>query len=91
MFERLYLREITIQYLVKKCNHQLVRKRQNIYFKTKKDFITCLKLIINELGLCPTSSNNVYFTNNEQALLAFTDVFCFVHAEHNSIKLKLYN
>ena len=48
-------------------------------------------MIINELGLCPTRSNNVYFANNEQASLAFTDVFCFAHAEHNLIKLKLYN
>ena len=67
------------------------KKKAKYIFQTKKDFITCLKLIINELGLCPTSSNNVYFTNNEQALLAFTEVFCFVHAEHNLIKLKLYN
>ena len=37
-------------------------------------------MIINELGLCPTRSNNVYFANNEQASLAFTDVFCFAHA-----------
>ena len=48
-------------------------------------------MIINKLGLCPTRSNNVYFANNEQASLAFTDVFCFAHAEHNLIKLKLYN
>ena len=34
----------------------------------------------------------VYFANNEQASIAvFTAVFCFTHAEHNSIKLKLYN
>ena len=48
-------------------------------------------MIINELGLCPTRSNNVYFANNDKASLAFTDVFCFTHAEHNLIKLKLYN
>ena len=42
---------------------------------------------------CPTRSDNVYFANNEheQALLAFTAAFCFAHAEHNSIKLRLYN
>ena len=60
-------------------------------FQTKKDFITCSKLIINELKFCPTRSNNVYFANNEQASLAFTDVFCFAYSEHNLIKLKLYN
>ena len=27
----------------------------------------------------------------EQASLAFTAAFCFAHAEHNLIKLKLYN
>ena len=27
----------------------------------------------------------------EQALLAFAPAFYFVHAEHNLIKLKLYN
>ena len=52
---------------------------------TKKDFITCSKLIINEHGLCP----NVYFAINEQASLAFADVFCFAHAEHNLIKPKI--
>ena len=32
------------------------------------------------------------FANNEQASLAvFTVVFCFTHAEHDLIKLKLYN
>ena len=28
---------------------------------------------------------------NEQASLAFTVAFCFAHAKHNLIKLKLYN
>ena len=51
----------------------------NIY----KYFITCSKLIINELGRCPARADNVYFANNEQA-------FCFAHVEHNLIKLKLY-
>ena len=32
------------------------------------------------------------FSNNEQASIAlFTAVFCFTHAQHNLIKLKLYN
>ena len=48
--------------------------------------------MINELGRCPTSSENVYFANDEQASMAvFTAVFCFTQAEHNLIKLKLYN
>ena len=39
-----------------------------------------------------TRSGNVYFANNEQASIAvFTAVFCFTHAEHHLIKLKLYN
>ena len=46
-------------------------------------------MIINNFGLCPTSLNNVYFANNEQALLVFTGMFCFAHAKHNLIKLKL--
>ena len=46
--------------------------------------------MINKVGRCPTRSDNVYFANNEQALLAFTAAICFVHAEHNLIKLKLY-
>ena len=48
-------------------------------------------MIINELVRCPARSGNLYFANNEQASLAFAAAFCFVHAEHNLIKLKLYN
>ena len=48
-------------------------------------------MIINKLGRCPTRSDNVYFANNELSLAVFTAVFCFTHAEHNLIKLKLYN
>ena len=48
--------------------------------------------MINELAHSPTRSENVYFSNNEQALIVvFTAVFCFIHAEHHLIKLKLYN
>ena len=48
--------------------------------------------MINELARFPTRSENVYFANNEQALTAVsTAVFCFTHAEHHLIKLKLYN
>ena len=61
-------------------------------FKTKKGSITCSKLMINELAGSPTRSENVYFANNEQASIAvFSAVFCFTHAEHHLIKLKLYN
>ena len=49
-------------------------------------------MIVNKLGRCPARSGNVYFANNEQASLAvFTAAFCFAFAEHNLIKLKLYN
>ena len=48
--------------------------------------------MINELAPFPTRSGNVYFANNEQASIAvFTAVFCFTHAKHHLIKLKLYN
>ena len=48
----------------------------------------CVK--INELTRSPTRS--VYFANNKQASIAvFTFVFCFTHAVHHLIKLKLYN
>ena len=68
------------------------KKKVKEIFQTKKDFITCSKLIINKLGRSPTRSDNIYFANNEQASLAvFTAVVCFTHAEHNLIKLKLYN
>ena len=53
-------------------------------FQTKKGFVTCSKLIINELRRCPTRSDNVYFAKNEPASLAvFTAVFCFTYAEQN--------
>ena len=48
--------------------------------------------MINELSRSPTRSENVNFANNEEASIeVFTAVFCFTHAEHNVIKLKLYN
>ena len=53
--------------------------------------MTCSKLMINKVGRCPTRSDNVYFANNEQASLAFNDAICFVHAEHNLIKLIKFN
>ena len=47
--------------------------------------------MINELAGSATRSENFYFANNEQASIAvFTAVFCFTHAEHNLITLKLY-
>ena len=68
------------------------KKKVKEIFKTKKGSITCSKLMINELVSSPTRSENVYFANNEQASIAvFTAVFCFTHAEHHLIKLKLYN
>ena len=48
--------------------------------------------MIKEFGRSPTRSENVYFPNNEQALIAvFTAVFYFTHVEHNLIKFKLFN
>ena len=48
--------------------------------------------MINAFAAFPTRSGNVYFPNNEQtSIAAFTAVFCFTHAEHHLIKLKLYN
>ena len=48
--------------------------------------------MINEIACFLTRLENVYFVNNEQASIAvFTAVFCFKHAKHNLIKLKLYN
>ena len=48
--------------------------------------------MINGLECFPSRSDNIYFANNEQALIAvFTAVFCFTHAKHHLIKLKLYN
>ena len=68
------------------------KKKVKRMFHTKKDSLTCSKLIINELRLCLTRSHNVYFANNEQASLAvFTLGFCYAHAKYNLIRLKLYN
>ena len=72
------------------------KKKVKKIFETKKGSITCSKLIINELAGSPTRSENVYFdiyySNNEQAsITVFTAGFCFTHAEHHLIKLKLYN
>ena len=48
--------------------------------------------MINKFERFLTRSKNVYFANNEQVSIAvFTAVFCFTHAEHHLIKLKLYN
>ena len=54
-------------------------------FETKKGPITCSKLMINEFARSPTRSENVYFANNEQAVV--TAVFCFTHVKHHLIKL----
>ena len=53
-------------------------------FQTKKDFTTCSKLIIKELGSFTIRSDNAYFANNEQVSL----VFFIAHAKRNLIKLK---
>ena len=67
----------------------MIEKSEKI-FKTKKGFVTCSKLMINELAGSRTRSENVYFPNNEQAsIVVFTAVFCFSNAKHHLIKLKL--
>ena len=68
------------------------KKKAKQIFQTTK-LKTCLKLIITELARFPTRLDSVYFANNEQASIAvFTDcLFCFTHAEHHLIKLKIYN
>ena len=62
-------------------------KKVKQIFQTKNDFLTCSKLITNELEGSPIKSDNVYFANNEQGSL----VFFIAHAEHNLINLNLYN
>ena len=42
-------------------------------------------MITNGLAHFPTRSDNVYFANNEQALLAFPAAFCFAHVKHDLI------
>ena len=59
------------------------KKKVKQIFKFEKVFTTCSKLIISELGYCPTGSDNVWFDNNEHvSLTVFTFGFCFMHAEH---------
>ena len=77
--------------LSKKVQSTTGKKKVKLMLQTKKDFITYSKLIINELVRCPTRLDNVCVANNEQASPAFTAAFCFVHVEHDLIKLKLYN
>ena len=68
------------------------KKKVKQIFQTKKDFITCSKVIINELGRYSTRSDNVCFVNIAQASIAvFTAAFCFAHTKHNLIKIRLYN
>ena len=44
--------------------------------------------MINELRRSPARSENVFFAKNEQVSIAvLTAVFCFIHGEHNLIKL----
>ena len=64
----------------------------NKYSKTKKQFIACSTLIINELRSFQTRLENFRIAKIEYALLAvFTNAFCFSHAEHNLIKVKSYS
>ena len=67
-------------------------KKVKQIFQTKKGFITCSKIMINEVARSRTRSKNAYFANNEEVwIVVFTAVFCLKLAEHNSIKLISYN
>ena len=70
------------------------KKKVKQIFKTNKDHITCPKLMINELVGSPTRSENVYFaqqwTSIDCSLYCWT-LQSFTHAEHDLIKLKLYD
>ena len=90
MFERLYFHEVTPQYSSKKVQSTAGKNKREIIFSNQGRSYTCSKVVINEPGRCPTKSDNIYFANNEQALLAFTAAFCFAHVKHNSITFKLY-
>ena len=57
------------------------KKEVKLIFKTKKAFMTCSKLLIYELGRCPTRLDNV----NKHCLQLL--LVCFVYAEHNEIKV----
>ena len=80
MFERLYLHDVTLQYSCKKVQSTTGKKKNeinisnygdiNLHVQTKIDLITRLKQIINEFGRRQTGSDNFYFTNNKEALLA---------------------
>ena len=92
MFQRLYFHEVTLQYICTKVKSTTSIKKVKQIFQTKKDFITCSKLIINEIWRCPTRSDNVYFANNGLTSLAvFSAAFCFAHDKQNLIEPKLYN
>ena len=65
MFEGLYFQEVTLQYSSKKAQSTTGNKKVKEIFQTKKDFVTCSELVINQLGRCPTRSDNAYFANNE--------------------------
>ena len=81
---------LNITFVKSAISHRYKKGKQ--IFQTKKGFTTCSKLMINELERFPIGSENVYFTNDEQASMAvFTAVFCFTQAKFNLIKLKLYN
>ena len=57
-------------------------------FQTKKDFITCSKLIINELEHCHTRSDKIEITNIEELLAVHTAALCFGHAKHTLLEFK---
>ena len=76
MFERLYFNKVTLQYSSEKVKSATVKKKVKQIFQTKKDFLTCSKLIINKLWPCPSMSDSACFANNEQTSLAFDAAYC---------------
>ena len=59
MFERLYFYEVTLQYCCKKVRSTTGTKKVKEIFETETNFLTCSKLIINELRCCHVTSDSV--------------------------------
>ena len=90
MFEGLYFHEVTLEYYSKKAQSTSGKKKMKWIFQTKIDFVTCSKLIINELARCATRSDHVHFANNEQPSFTAAFIYCFGHAKHDLIRIRLY-
>ena len=89
-------------YQTVECRSTLKRQKQlSEVFCKKRCFPVNLAKFLRTPFFCRTTPDDcflpvrdiiIYSANNEQASFAvFTAVFCFTHAEHHLIKLKLYN